>query len=194
MTLKLRALPYEYDALEPHISAATLETHYDKHHRGYLEKVNEAIAGGPLDNQPLDEVVRASEGTLFDNAAQTWNHDFYWRCMSADGGGTPSSAVSKALVEHFGSVEVFKKEFARVAQDEFGSGWAWLVRNGHGDLRIVSTTDAQNPMTQRSTPLLTCDVWEHAYYLDYRNERAKYVGAFLDHLINWRFLEENLLA
>jgi len=192
MELKLRPLPYGYDALKPHISALTVETHYDKHHRGYVDKTNKAIVGGPLEGKPLLEIVLTSTGDLFNNAAQVWNHDFYWRSLSPDGGGQPGAAVSGALSARFGSVEVFKKELASAAANEFGSGWAWLIKSRDGHLRVVATTDAENPLKAGHTPLITIDVWEHAYYLDFRNERAKYIAAYLDHLINWDFIGENL--
>lgn len=192
MKLKLRPLPYEYNALAPHISAATVETHYDKHHRGYLEKMNKAVAGGPLEGKPLLDVVLASSGDLFNNAAQVWNHDFYWRSLSPEGGGAPSAALVQVLGARFGSVDGFKQELASAAANEFGSGWAWLVKRQDGGLQVVATTDAENPLKAGYTPLVTVDVWEHAYYLDYRNERAKYIAAYLDHLINWEFIGENL--
>jgi Fe-Mn family superoxide dismutase len=192
MKLILRPLPYAYHALEPHIGAATLETHYDKHHRGYLDKMNEEIAGGPLEGKPLRDVVLASEGSLFNSAAQVWNHDFYWRSMSPDGGGKPSATLAGALQHEFGSVDAFRRELAAAATTHFGSGWVWLVRSRTGELRVLATHDADNPLTHGDTALLALDVWEHAYYLDYRNQRAKYVDAYLQHLINWDFAEQNL--
>ncbi|HEY8518621.1 MAG TPA: superoxide dismutase [Gammaproteobacteria bacterium] len=194
MPVTLPPLPYSYEALEPHIGAATLETHYDKHHRAYVDKTNQLIAGGPFADKPLEEIVRNSEGALFNNAGQAWNHTFYWRSMRPDGGGAPSGALAEAINKAFGNVDGFKREFADAAINQFGSGWAWLALDGEGSLRIVATANADNPLTKDMVPLLTCDVWEHAYYLDYRNQRAKYVQAFVDHLINWAFAEENLQA
>ncbi|HEX6998147.1 MAG TPA: superoxide dismutase [Gammaproteobacteria bacterium] len=194
MPVTLPPLPYSYEALEPHIGAATLETHYDKHHRAYVDKTNQLIAGGPFAEQPLEEIVRKSEGTLFNNAGQAWNHNFYWRSMRPNGGGAPSGALGEAITKAFGSVDDFKREFAEAANNQFGSGWAWLALDREGSLRIVSTGNADNPLTKDMVPLLTCDVWEHAYYLDYRNQRARYTQAFVDHLINWAFAEENLQA
>jgi superoxide dismutase, Fe-Mn family len=192
MKLTLKPLPYDYRALEPHISAATLETHYDKHHRTYVDKTNKGIEGGPLAGKPLLDIVLNATGDLFNNAAQVWNHDFYWRSMSPEGGGSPPAQLAEALTMRFGSVEAFKREFATAAANEFGSGWAWLIKSREGDLKIVATTDAENPVTSGHTPLITIDVWEHAYYLDYRNERPKYVKAYLEHLINWEFAARNL--
>jgi superoxide dismutase, Fe-Mn family len=192
MKLKLRPLPYDYSALAPHVSADTVKTHYAKHHRGYLDKMNDAIAGGPLEGKPLREVVRESDGTLYNNAAQVWNHDFYWRSMSPEGGGSPSSSLEQLLRRAFGDVVKFKKELADAAIDHFGSGYAWLVKDVDGKLRVEATHDAENFLKTDDTALLAMDVWEHAYYLDRRNERADYVEAFVEHLINWEFIEENL--
>ena len=194
MKLKLRPLPYDYAALAPHVSAATVETHYDKHHRGYLDKVNKAIAGAPLEGKPLHEVVRESAGDLYDNAAQVWNHDFYWRSMSPEGGGSPPPELTQLLSRAFGGVAALKKELADAATNHFGSGWAWLIKDGDGKLRVEATHDAGNFLKTDATALVTIDVWEHAYYLDRRNERAEYVEAFLEHLINWEFIDENLSA
>ena len=192
MKLRLRPLPYEYGALEPHISATTIETHYEKHHRAYLEKMHDAIAGGPLEGKPLRDVVLASSGDLFNNAAQVWNHDFYWCSLSPEGGGTPAAALAKVLGARFGSVDAFKKELATAAANEFGSGWAWLIKASDGDLKVIATTDAENPLKAGHTPLVTIDVWEHAYYVDYRNHRPDYVAVFLDQLVNWDFATSNL--
>lgn len=192
MTLKLRPLPFAYDALQPHIGAATVETHYDKHHRGYVDKTNKAIAGGPLDGKSLVDIVLQSTGSLFNNAAQVWNHDFYWSSLSPAGGGEPPSAVATAIDSRFGSVDAFKSEFTTAATNAFGSGWTWLIKNAAGKLEIISTHDAENPLKDGHTALLTLDTWEHAYYLDYRNERPKYIAAYLEHLINWEFVRANL--
>ena len=194
MKLKLRPLPYDYTALAPHIGAATVETHYDKHHRGYLDKMNKAIPGGPLEGKPLREVVCESDGELYNNAAQVWNHDFYWRSMAPEGGGSPPPELTQVFSRAFGSVAAFKKELADAATNHFGSGWAWLIKDAGGNLRVEATHDAENFLKTDDTALLTIDVWEHAYYLDRRNERAEYVDAFLEHLINWEFIDENLGA
>ena len=195
MPISLPPLPYAYDALQPHIGAATLETHYDKHHRGYVDKTNSAIAGTARDSQSLEQIVRESEGSLFNNAAQSWNHTFYWRSMRPGGGAGPSGELKSALERDFGSVDAFKRELGDAANNQFGSGWAWLAIERSGKLAVLSTSDADTPLAQDGmVPILTCDVWEHAYYLDYRNQRAKYVTAFLDHLINWEFADENFRA
>ena len=194
MPITLPPLPYAYDALEPHIGAATLETHYDKHHRGYVDKTNNAIAGTERATQSLEQIVRESEGSLFNNAAQSWNHTFYWHSMTP-GGTTPGDELKSALARDFGSVDAFKRELADAANNQFGSGWAWLALERGGKLRVLSTSDADTPLAHDGmVPLLTCDVWEHAYYLDYRNQRAKYVTAFIEHLVNWEFAEQNLRA
>jgi superoxide dismutase, Fe-Mn family len=183
--LTLRPLPYDYGALRPHIGAATVETHYEKHHRGYLDKVNKAIVRGPLDGKSLEEIVLASDGELFNNAAQVWNHDFYWRSLSPEGGGEPPPPVVAQLVKFFGGVDEFKRELAAAAINHFGSGWAWLVKRSDGKLEVEATHDADNPLKHGDTALLAVDVWEHAYYLDYRNERVKYVDSVLKYLLNW---------
>lgn len=194
MKLILKPLPYDYAALAPHIGAATVETHYEKHHRGYLDKMNELIAGGPLAGKPLREVVLASEGVLFNNAAQVWNHDVYWRSLSPEGGGQPGPRLAELLQRDLGGVEGCKRELKEAATTHFGSGYAWLVQGRDGRVRVTALHDADNPLVHGETALLALDVWEHAYYLDYRNLRAKYVAAFLDHLINWDFAEQNLGA
>lgn len=194
MKFELDPLPYELAALEPHISARTLDFHYNKHHRGYMTKLQAALEGKPAAEKSLEEIVLDSQGGLFNNAAQVWNHAFYWRSMSPEGGGEPSGALQELLARHFGDPQAFKQEFASVATGEFGSGWAWLVKTRDGALEIVSTHDAENPLRQGLTPLLTLDVWEHAYYLDYQNDRAQYVATFLDHLVDWSFAEANLGA
>lgn len=191
MQFKLQQLDYSYDALAPHISASTVELHHSKHHQDYLDKLEKAISGKKLAEEDLDDIVRKTEGSTFNNAAQVWNHDFYWKCMAPGGGGDPGKAVAEALKRDFGSIDDFRQKFAEAAKDEFGSGWAWLVRD-NGKLKVLSTTDAENPLIRNQTPVLTIDVWEHAYYLDYQNERARYVQAFIDHLINWDFVSKNL--
>lgn len=191
MQFELKPLDYDYDALEPHIGARTVEIHYSKHHQGYLDKLENAIGDKPLAKESLEHIVRKTEGSVFNSAAQVWNHDFYWKCMKPGGGGKPAGDVEKLLSRDFGSLDRFRQDFAEAASNEFGSGWTWLVMDS-GKLRVISTTDADTPLTKNLTALLTLDVWEHAYYLDYQNERDAYIEAFLDHLINWDFARENL--
>ncbi|WP_367025251.1 superoxide dismutase [Fe] [Methylococcus sp. ANG] len=191
MTHELPALPYAKNALEPHISAETLEFHYGKHHQTYVTNLNNLIPGTEYENLSLEEIVRkAPAGGVFNNAAQIWNHTFYWNSLSPNGGGEPTGALAEAIVKSFGSFEKFKEEFTKCAVTTFGSGWAWLVKNADGSLALVSTGNAGCPLTSGQTPLLTCDVWEHAYYIDYRNARPKYVEAFWN-LVNWEFAAAN---
>jgi Fe-Mn family superoxide dismutase len=191
MTHELPALPYAKNALEPHISAETLEFHYGKHHQTYVTNLNNLIPGTEYENLSLEEIVRkAPAGGVFNNAAQIWNHTFYWNSLSPNGGGEPTGALAEAIVKSFGSFEKFKEEFTKCAITTFGSGWAWLVKNADGSLALVSTGNAGCPLTSGQTPLLTCDVWEHAYYIDYRNARPKYVEAFWN-LVNWEFAAAN---
>jgi Fe-Mn family superoxide dismutase len=193
MKFELTPLPWDPGALEPYLSAHTIDVHYNRHHRGYLEKLEKAIGDSELADLDLIEIIRRTDGSTFNWAAQVWNHDFYWQSMRPRGGGNPTGALAEALVASFGSIDHFRKEFAKAAESEFGSGWAWLVQHPGGDLRVVSTDDAENPVQDgRLTPLLTIDVWEHAYYLDYENERGKYIDAFLTHLVNWQFAQDNL--
>ena len=195
MRFELDKLPYEPDALEPHISGTTVDVHYHKHHAGYLKKLADEIQGKPqAADLSLEELVGTArhDSGVFRNAAQVWNHSFYWNSLAPDGGGRPEGAVHDLIKRDFGSVERFKRAFAEVAEAEFGSGWAWLVADESGRLRVLSTTDADNPMREGYRPLLTLDVWEHAYYLDYRNERARYIEACLESLLNWRFVQDNL--
>jgi superoxide dismutase, Fe-Mn family len=194
MKFELPPLPWDQSALEPYISAHTVDVHYNRHHRGYLEKLKKAIADTELADLDLVEVIRRSKGSVFNWAAQVWNHDFYWKSMTPKGGGDPSGALKDALTASFKSIDAFREEFAKAAEGEFGSGWAWLVREPSGSLRVVTSDDAENPLTGSQTPLLTIDVWEHAYYLDYENERGKYIKAFLEHLINWNFASENFAS
>ncbi len=191
MAFELPALPYAMDALAPHISAETLEYHYGKHHKGYVDKLNGLVRGTEYEGKELDELVRTTSGGLFNNAAQHWNHSFYWNCLSPDGGGEPGGGLAQAIAESFGSFQAFKDQFTQTAAGTFGSGWAWLVKDASGRLEIVSTSNAGNPMTDGKTPLLTCDVWEHAYYIDYRNARPKYIEAFWN-LVNWDFVAGRL--
>ena len=191
MSFELPRLPYALDALEPHLSAKTLELHHGKHHQAYVDKLNDAVEGTPLAECSLEELVRSQSGDVFNNAAQIWNHSFYWQCMTPDGGGKPSGTLAEALDRDFGSLDDFKKEMAQAATSEFGSGWAWLVVGADGKLHVLSTTDAETPVQDFQIPLLTLDMWEHAYYVDYHNEKGKYVSAHLDHLVNWGFAESN---
>jgi len=191
MSIELPALPYEKNALEPHISAETLEYHYGKHHQTYVTKLNEMIEGTEFENADLETIVRKSQGGVFNNAAQVWNHTFYWNCMGPDAGGEPSGALADGINKAFGSFEKFKEEFTKTAIGTFGSGWAWLVKRADGTLAIVSTSNAATPLTGPDVPLLTCDVWEHAYYIDYRNARPKYLDAFWN-LVNWDFVAKQL--
>jgi Fe-Mn family superoxide dismutase len=192
--IPLPALPYALDALQPHLSKETLEFHYGKHHKAYVDKLNAAIPGTKFEKLSLEEIVLASAGEyakVFNNAAQIWNHTFYWNGLSPHGGGEPKGAMAEALKKAFGSVGDFVKKFDDAAANHFGSGWAWLVKKRDGSLEVVSTHDAANPRTDGTTPLLTCDVWEHAYYIDYRNARPKYLEAFWK-LVNWEAVEKNL--
>ena len=190
MEHQLPALPYAQNALEPHISPETLEYHYGKHHQTYVTNLNNLIKGTEFENASLEDIIMKSSAGLFNNAAQVWNHTFYWNCLSPNGGGEPSGALAEAINAKFGSFEEFKKQFVQSAATNFGSGWTWLVKNSDGSVEIVNTSNAANPMTAGKTPVLTCDVWEHAYYIDYRNARPKYVEAFWN-LVNWDFVSKN---
>jgi len=192
MKLTLEPLPYDKDALAPYICARTLEAHYEKHHKGYLAKLQDAIAETSLANKTLEQIIVQAEGTPFNMAAQVWNHTFYWNSLRPAGGGAPPKALTEAIRQGFGGMNEFKRELAEVANGQFGSGWAWLVADRSGKLAVLSTGNADNPLRREATPLLTIDVWEHAYYLDYQHEREKYVEAVLDHLLNWDFAAENL--
>ena len=191
MAHELPALPYAQDALEPHISAETLEYHYGKHHQTYVTNLNNLIKGTEFENASLEDIIMKAEGGLFNNAAQVWNHTFYWNGMSPNGGGEPAGALAEAINATFDSFADFKQKFATACATNFGSGWTWLVKNSEGKLEIVNTSNAANPMTDGKTPMLTCDVWEHAYYIDYRNARPKYVENFWN-LVNWDFVAKNL--
>ncbi|MHB1678413.1 MAG: superoxide dismutase [Sulfuriferula sp.] len=193
MTHELPALPYAKDALQPHISAETLEYHYGKHHQAYVTNLNNLIKNTEFENMSLDDTIMKSSGGVFNNAAQVWNHTFYWNCLSPNGGGTPSGALAAAINAKWTSFEAFKEAFSKAAVGTFGSGWAWLVKNAAGELEIVSTSNAATPMTNGQFALLTCDVWEHSYYIDYRNARPKYVEAFWN-LVNWDFVTANFAA
>jgi Fe-Mn family superoxide dismutase len=183
----LPELPYATNALEPHISAETLEFHYGKHHATYVDKLNGMIPGTEFESSSLEDIILGSSGGIFNNAAQIWNHSFYWDGLSPNGGGNPKAALATAIDQEFGSFEQFKEAFTTSALGNFGAGWTWLVKNSSGNLEIVNTDDATNPMTDGHTPLLTCDVWEHAYYIDYRNKRPDYINAFWN-LVNWEFV------
>ncbi len=178
MAIELPALPYARDALAPHISAETLDYHYGKHHQAYVTNLNNLIKGTQFENSDLETIIKNSQGGMFNNAAQVWNHTFYWNSLSPKGGGDPSGKLADAIVKTFGGVAQFKEEFTKTAVGTFGSGWAWLVQRADGSLGLVSTCNAATPITGTDRPLLTCDVWEHAYYIDYRNARPKYVEAF----------------
>jgi len=190
MEHKLPALPYEMDALAPHISKETLEFHYGKHHQTYVTNLNNLIKGTEFEDASLEDIIMKSSGGLFNNAAQIWNHTFYWNCLSPNGGGEPSGALADAINTKFGSFASFKEEFSKTSITTFGSGWGWLVKNSDGSVALASTSNAGTPMTDGQTALLTCDVWEHAYYIDFRNARPKYLEAFWN-LVNWDFVSKN---
>jgi len=187
MAIQLPPLPYEMDALAPHISRETLEYHYGKHHKAYVDNLNNLIPNTEFANKSLEEIIMTSTGGIFNNAAQVWNHTFYWNCLSPNGGGEPKGALAEAINKKFGSFEGFKEQFSKTAITTFGSGWGWLVKKEDGSIDLVSTSNAQTPMTSKQKALLTCDVWEHAYYIDYRNARPKYVESFWN-LVNWEFV------
>lgn len=192
MAIQLPALPWARDALAPHISAETIDFHYGKHHNAYVNNLNRLVDGTPLAQRSIEDIVRDSEGGIFNNAAQVYNHTFYWHCLKPNGGGTPAGKLGKAIDAAFGGFAKFREEFSSAAATQFGSGWAWLVRDADGRLKIAKTANADTPIAHRQTPLLTIDVWEHAYYIDYRNDRPKYIDTFLNHLVNWEFVEKNL--
>jgi Fe-Mn family superoxide dismutase len=196
MAFTLPELPYPYDALAPHMSRETLEFHHDKHHQAYVTNLNNLIKDTPAEKQSLEEIIRSSHGDsakagLFNNAAQVWNHTFFWNSMKPKGGGSPTGNVASAIDRDLGGLAKFKDDFKAAGVGQFGSGWAWLVADG-GKLKITRTPNAVNPLAEGQTALLTCDVWEHAYYLDYQNRRPDFVQVFLDHLINWDFVNLNL--
>ena len=191
MPFTLPDLPYKKDALAPHISAETLEYHHGKHHAAYVTNLNKLLEGKPEANRSLEEVILNSEGGVFNNAAQVWNHTFYWHCMKPNGGGRPTGDLADAITRDFGSFERFREEFANAAATQFGSGWAWLVLE-KGKLAVTKTSNADLPLKHGQKALLTIDVWEHAYYVDFRNARPKYIDTFLEKLVNWDFVLENL--
>ncbi|MEC4817394.1 MAG: superoxide dismutase [Scytonema sp. PMC 1069.18] len=195
MAFELPALPYDYKDLEPYMSANTLQFHHDKHHAGYVNNLNKMTEGTDLANKSLEEIIKAtakdsSKAGIFNNAAQVWNHTFYWNCMKKNGGGSPSGELADKINASFGSYDKFKEEFKSAGATQFGSGYAWLVMD-NGSLKVVKTLNAVNPMIDGQTPLLTCDVWEHAYYLDYQNRRPDFLSTFLDSLVNWDFVAQN---
>lgn len=191
MTFTLPQLPYAMDALAPHISEETLQYHYGKHHQAYVTNLNKLVPGTEFESMTLEDIIMKAKGGIFNNAAQVWNHTFYWHSLSPNGGGEPKGKVAEAIIKNFGSFATFKEQFTQTAATTFGSGWAWLVQDNSGSLKIVSTGNAGTPMTEGLTALLTCDVWEHAYYIDYRNVRPDYINAFWS-LVNWEFVEKNL--
>lgn len=191
MAFELPALPYAKDALAPHISAETLDYHHGKHHKAYVDKLNTLVPGTPFEGKSLEEVIKTSSGPVFNNAAQIWNHTFYWSCLSPNGGGAPTGAVAEAINKAFGSFDKFKEDFTNSAINNFGSSWTWLVKKADGSVAIVNTSNAATPLTDASvTPILTLDLWEHAYYIDYRNSRPNYINAFWS-LVNWDFVNAN---
>lgn len=196
MAFELPPLPFPKNALEPHMSERTLDFHHGRHHQAYVTNLNNMVKGSPLENQSLEEIIRAthkdtSKTGVFNNAAQVWNHTFFWHSLKPNGGGAPSGEVAAAINRDCGGLDKFKELFKTAAAGQFGSGWAWLVAQG-GQLKIVPTPNAVNPLAEGQTALLTCDVWEHAYYLDYQNRRPDFIQAFLDHLVNWDFVAQNL--
>ena len=191
MSFELPTLPYDKTALEPHMSAETFDYNHGKHHNAYVTKLNAMVEGSEWAGKSLDEIIAGSEGGLFNQAAQHFNHSFFWKCMKPNGGGAPAGDLADAITRDFGSFEDFKAAFAKAAAGQFGSGWAWLVARG-GKLEIMTTANADLPQKHGATPLLTLDVWEHAYYVDYRNARPKFIETFLGQLVNWDFVAENL--
>jgi superoxide dismutase, Fe-Mn family len=198
MAYELPPLPFGYSDLEPNISAKTFEFHHDKHHAAYVTNYNNLVKDTPMDSMSLEEVIKATAGDaskagIFNNAAQAWNHTFYWNCLKPNGGGTPTGDLANKINADFGSFDAFKEQFKQAGATQFGSGWAWLVLD-NGTLKVTKTLNADNPLTQGQKPLLTMDVWEHAYYIDYQNRRPDYIGTFIDKLINWDFVAQQLAA
>ena len=193
MAFQLPELPFERDALEPHISKETLDYHYGKHHHTYVVKLNGLVEGTDQENKSLEEIIKTSEGGVFNNAAQVWNHTFYWQCLSPNGGGKPTGELADAIDQTFGSFDEFVTKFSDMAVNNFGSSWTWLVKNSDGSLEIVNTSNAGTPMTSGQKALLTCDLWEHAYYIDYRNMRPDYLKAFWA-VANWEFVADNFAS
>ncbi len=193
MAFELPPLPYANNALEPHISAETIEYHYGKHHQTYVNNLNNLVPGTEFEGKTLEDIISKSSGGIFNNAAQVWNHTFYWNCMTPNGKDAVDGALGEAINSKFGSFADFKEQFSKSAATNFGSGWTWLVKNADGSIEIVNTSNAGCPLTAGQTPLLTCDVWEHAYYIDYRNARPKYLESFWA-LVNWDFVAANYAA
>jgi Fe-Mn family superoxide dismutase len=191
MVHELPALPYAMDALAPHISKETFEYHYGKHHQAYVTNLNNLIKGTEFENASLEEIIKKSSGGVFNNSAQVWNHTFFWHSLKPGGGGVASGPLAAAIDKKWGSFDAFKEAFTKSAVGNFGSGWTWLVKKGDGSVDLVNTSNAGTPITGPDTPLLTLDVWEHAYYIDYRNARPKFVETFLNHLANWEFAAKN---
>ncbi len=191
MAIELPPLPWARDALAPHISAETIDFHYGKHHQAYVTNLNNQIAGTEFESMDLESIIKKATGGMFNNAAQVWNHTFYWNCLAPDAGGEPQGRLADAINKSFGSFAKFKEEFTKTSVGTFGSGWGWLVQRPDGDLALVSTSNAATPLTGNDRALLTCDVWEHAYYIDYRNARPKYLEAFWG-LVNWKFVESQM--
>lgn len=187
MPFELPNLPFSKDALAPHMSAETLEYHYGKHHAGYVKKLNAGVEGTEWAGKSLEEIIRGASGGIFNNAAQVWNHTFFWNCLKPGGGGEPSGALAEAIKRDFGSYADFKAKFSATCAGQFGSGWGWLVKDGDS-LAVMSTANADTPLKHGKQALLTIDVWEHAYYVDYRNDRAKFIATILDNLVNWDFV------
>ncbi len=191
MKFELTPLPYAKHALEPHMGRETLEYHYEKHHRGYLDTLQKLLAGSSESEKSLEDIIRTTEGKVFNNAAQVWNHTFFWNCMEPKGGGEPGGELLHLIRDTFGSFRDFQESFIAAGTGRFGSGYVWLVFDGTR-VRCSNTLNAENPLMQKQTPLLTCDVWEHAYYLDHRNDRRRHLDVFLRHLVNWEFVAEQL--
>ena len=191
MAFELPPLPYAMDALEPFISKRTLEFHYGKHHQAYVNNLNKLVPGTEFEGKSVEDIIKSSSGGVFNNGAQVWNHTFYWNCLSPNAGGAPKGTVEDAIVESFGSFESFKDQFSKAAATLFGSGWAWLVKTPSGKLEIIQESNAGNPLKNGHTPLLTCDVWEHAYYLDKQNRRPDYISDFWN-LVNWNTVKDKL--
>jgi superoxide dismutase, Fe-Mn family len=191
MPFELPALPYAKDALAPYMSQETLEFHHGKHHAAYVSKLNAAIEGTAWAGKSLEDIIRSSDGAVFNNAAQAWNHTFFWNCLSPSGGGQPHGKLANAIGSSFGSYADFKREFSNACAGQFGSGWGWLVKNGDA-LEIMTTANADTPLKHDKTALLTIDVWEHAYYIDYRNDRPKFIATIMDKLVNWDFVASQL--
>ncbi|WGO84779.1 superoxide dismutase [Fe] [Arsenophonus apicola] len=192
MSFQLPSLPYAKNALEPHISQETLEYHYGKHHSTYVNNLNNLIKDTSFEGKTLEEIIKTAQGGIFNNAAQVWNHTFYWHCLAPNAGGEPTGKIAEVINQHFEGFEKFKQQFTDAAIKNFGSGWTWLVKQANGKLSIINTSNAATPISGDDKPLLTVDIWEHAYYIDYRNVRAEYLTNFWS-LVNWSFVEQNLL-